>query len=217
MSAARPPEGARPLRLRRGEEESAQRTDPGGGSPVLWKLVSLAQAPAQPWRNGGGMTRELLAYPSAADWKLRISVADVQVPGPFSRFPGIERWFAVLEGGGAVLDIEGKEHRVTSADAPLRFDGGAGTSCTLLAGATRDLNLMAPPGAARMQRLRGDVRCATAAAHLLALYTHAAPARLIVGGDETTVPAAHLAWLLADRAMGVEVHCQDALWMEAKP
>ena len=34
MSAARPPEGARPLRLRRGEEEFAQRTDPGGGHPV---------------------------------------------------------------------------------------------------------------------------------------------------------------------------------------
>ncbi|MEJ8840191.1 malto-oligosyltrehalose trehalohydrolase [Ramlibacter sp. AN1133] len=34
VSAARPPEGARPLRLRRGEEESAQRTDPGGGHPI---------------------------------------------------------------------------------------------------------------------------------------------------------------------------------------
>jgi environmental stress-induced protein Ves len=182
-----------------------------------WKLISLAQAAAQPWRNGGGVTRELLAFPSAADWKVRISVADVQAPGPFSRFPGIERWFAVLEGGGVVLDIEDKNHRVTPADAPLRFDGAAATACTLLAGATRDLNLMALPGAARMQRLRGDVRCATTGPRLLALYAHAAPARLVAGGEETPVPAGHLAWRLADAAMVVDIHCEDALWMEANP
>jgi hypothetical protein len=31
MSAARPPEGARPLRLHRGESQPAQRTNPGEG------------------------------------------------------------------------------------------------------------------------------------------------------------------------------------------
>jgi NitT/TauT family transport system ATP-binding protein len=41
MSAARPPEGARPLRLRRGEEKAAQRPNPGGGYPV--SLLSLQQ------------------------------------------------------------------------------------------------------------------------------------------------------------------------------
>ena len=35
MSAARPPEGAGPLRLRRGEEKAAQRTSLGEGSPVI--------------------------------------------------------------------------------------------------------------------------------------------------------------------------------------
>lgn len=34
MSAARPPEGARRLRLRRGEEQSARGTDPGGAYPA---------------------------------------------------------------------------------------------------------------------------------------------------------------------------------------
>ena len=45
MFAARPPEGARPLRSRRGEEESAQRTDPGGGdaSTMGWP-VNIGEA-----------------------------------------------------------------------------------------------------------------------------------------------------------------------------
>ena len=53
------------------------------------------------WRNGGGRTRELLAWPDAADWKVRVSVADVESDGPFSAFPGVQRWFAVLEGAAS--------------------------------------------------------------------------------------------------------------------
>jgi uncharacterized protein len=57
-------------------------------------LVRTADVPAQPWRNGGGVTRTLLARPRGDAWQVRVSVADVAVNGPFSRFPGVERWFA---------------------------------------------------------------------------------------------------------------------------
>ena len=57
-----------------------------------------AQVEPQRWRNGAGFTRELLAWPSAGDWQLRISVADIDADAGFSVFPGVERWFSVVEG-----------------------------------------------------------------------------------------------------------------------
>jgi environmental stress-induced protein Ves len=41
-----------------------------------------------PWKNGGGVTRELLAWPGGGDWQVRISVAEIEADGPFSSFPG---------------------------------------------------------------------------------------------------------------------------------
>lgn len=106
------------------------------------RLISVADTPPQPWRNGGGSTRELLAWPSAADWQLRLSVADIAADGPFSIFDGVQRWFVVLQGAGVVLTINGCAQVQRMADAPLQFDGAASTGCRLLGGPTRDLNLM---------------------------------------------------------------------------
>ena len=106
------------------------------------RLIRLADAAPQPWRNGGGTTRELLAWPSAHAWRLRVSVADVARDGPFSPFPGVERWFAVLDGNGVELATGGQSHRLTADVPPMRFSGEAATTCRLLDGPTRDLNLM---------------------------------------------------------------------------
>lgn len=109
---------------------------------MIGPLVALDTVAPQPWRNGGGMTRELLAWPDAAPWRARISVADIDVDGAFSSFPGVERWFAVIEGGGVELDFGDASQRLTQGDAPLRFDGASAPMCRLLDGPTRDLNLM---------------------------------------------------------------------------
>lgn len=177
---------------------------------MSWQLVALAQVPATPWRNGGGCTRELLAWPGAADWQVRISVAEVERDGPFSAFPGIQRWFAVLEGEGVELAVEGVPHRLTPESAPLRFDGAAPASCTLLAGATRDLNLMALPGRARMQRVAGRQRLDWQAGRLLALYVPQAPAML----DDARVQPATLAWRIAEAPGAATFECAQAWWME---
>ena len=122
---------------------------------MVWHTVSLADVTATPWRNGGGVTRELLAWPPEGDWQWRMSVAEVEGSGPFSRFEGVQRWFAVLRGAGVALDIAGEQHTLTSASTPLAFDGAAPTDCQLLNGATQDFNLML-----RTPRARAAVRSA---------------------------------------------------------
>lgn len=108
--------------------------------------VRETDATPVPWRNGGGLTRELLAWPSAADWRLRLSVADVAQDGPFSPYPGVTRVFVVLQGEGVALDFEGRVHTVRPGDAPLVFAGEAAPGCRLLDGPVRDFNLMARGG-----------------------------------------------------------------------
>lgn len=113
--------------------------------------VHADDVPPQAWRNGGGTTRELLCWPSTIDCSLRVSVADVTCDGPFSAFPGLERWFAVIEGAGVALTFGDTVRRVIPGDPPLRFDGAAAPECRLLAGHTRDLNLMLRGGRGQMR------------------------------------------------------------------
>jgi environmental stress-induced protein Ves len=119
--------------------------------------VAAHDVAPQRWKNGGGLTRELLAWPGPADWQLRISVADIEADGPFSAFPGVVRHFAVLEGDGVELRFADRACRVEPGDAMLRFDGASAPGCRLLGGPTRDLNVMHRAG------LPVEVRPATGA------------------------------------------------------
>jgi len=109
--------------------------------------VCAADVALQAWRNGGGSTRELLAWPAGADWRLRLSLADITADGPFSAFPGVQRWFAVTGGAGVVLMLADGERRLTPHGEPICFDGAEAPECRLVEGATRDLNLMLRHGA----------------------------------------------------------------------
>jgi environmental stress-induced protein Ves len=117
--------------------------------------VRLQDCPFVPWRNGGGRTRELLTWPvGAADWQLRVSVAEIDADGPFSALPGVERCFAVLEGAGVRLALPQGEVRLTPHDEAVSFPGEAAPMCRLIDGPTRDLNLMLRRGcgSASLQR-----------------------------------------------------------------
>ena len=103
-------------------------------------MVRFDDVTPQPWKNGGGVTRELLAWPDANDWVMRVSIADIERNGPFSAFPGIDRWFAVLSGNGVRLCSPTKT--IQRADDVFHFDGALAPDCELIDGPTRDLNLM---------------------------------------------------------------------------
>ena len=159
-------------------------------------VVDLASVPEQPWRNGGGGTRELLAWPPGDVWKCRVSVADITRDGGFSAFPGVERWFAVIDGAGVELDFAWGRVPLSAESGPCRFDGAAAPGCRLRAGPTRDLNLMVhtASGHGRMHRLVPGQAWHSDAA-LRAVFT-AGALRLQVGAQEAiALPAGSLAWV----------------------
>ena len=115
-------------------------------------LIHAASVAAQAWRNGGGQTRELLVWPAAENWQLRISRADIEADGPFSAFPDVARWFAVLQGAGVALSFADGERVLRAGESPVCFDGAAAPGCKLLDGPTQDLNLMLRGGNGVMRR-----------------------------------------------------------------
>jgi uncharacterized protein len=156
------------------------------------RLLRPDDMPPQRWRNGGGVTRELLAWPSPDDWRVRVSVAEIGRDGPFSTLPGVRRWFAVLKGAGVVLRIDDVAHRLTRNDAPFAFDGAAGADCRLIDGPTRDLNLMLR-GASGAMRLADDGAPWTPDASMCGLFTAVAGC-CAAGTDDIEVPAYALLW-----------------------
>ena len=106
-------------------------------------ILRYQEATPQRWRNDGGWTREIARGGEGEDWDWRISIADVEADGPFSRFPGIEREIVLLSGAGMHFDFGGGETFDLTPETPrLRFDGDRALESRLLDGPTRDFNLM---------------------------------------------------------------------------
>jgi environmental stress-induced protein Ves len=125
------------------------------------RIIRAANHRVVPWKNDGGITREVLVEPDPHDqgaFLWRISIATVAAPGPFSRFPGIDRSIAVLDGAGMRFDVDGEAVTLGPEDAPFRFSGDAEVRADLVAGETTDLNVMTRRDAFahRMTRVRCD-------------------------------------------------------------
>lgn len=120
-------------------------------------ILRAAERVAVPWKNGGGLTREVAVWPPESnfenfDW--RVSLAEVHAAGPFSSFPGVDRQMAVLA-GRLTLTIEGGESLALSPDSPpLGFAGETRIVVQATHGMVTDLNVMTRRGrfSARLQR-----------------------------------------------------------------
>lgn len=115
------------------------------------EIIRFADLKPQPWRNGGGVTRELVSHPLAASaqdgaWDWRVSIADVTKAGDFSPFPGMERVLTVIAGELLLLNVGGMEHPLEKYRA-FRFSGEAECSATLPTGDIRNLNVITRDGA----------------------------------------------------------------------
>lgn len=189
---------------------------------MSWQIIPLADVPPSPWENGGGVTRELVAWPNAKDWLWRMSVAEVGRNGPFSRFEGVQRWFAVLSGAGVQLDISAEVglaaqmHTLTGASAPLCFAGEWPVQCTLLDGPTQDFNLMLrhAHATARMLRVQGEFFVLPKTARTIAVLAQSTGARVQLDDDFLALPPNTLAWRHCPAGARLQITATDGLWME---
>ncbi|MBT2534944.1 HutD family protein [Arthrobacter sp. ISL-69] len=115
------------------------------------EIIRYAELRAEPWRNSGGVTRELASHPKAASaqdgaWDWRVSIAEVSKAGAFSAFPGMDRVLTVIEGELLLLTVDGAEHPLEKY-RPFRFSGEADTASALPTGDIRDLNVITRNGA----------------------------------------------------------------------
>ncbi|MBL8581827.1 MAG: HutD family protein [Rhizobiaceae bacterium] len=116
------------------------------------RVLRAADYEAMPWKNGGGITSQIATYPEAAgldDFLWRLSMARVEVDGPFSTFAGVDRSLALVEGDGLVLSV-GVHAPVALRQTydPLPFAGDESTGCALIGGPITDLNIMTRRGRA---------------------------------------------------------------------
>ncbi|SAK58537.1 hypothetical protein AWB79_02545 [Caballeronia hypogeia] len=136
---------------------------------------------AKPWKNGGGITREIAAGPPDASldaFAWRLSIADVASNGAFSRFAGVDRVLVLLDGAGMRLtEADGRAHVLDAPLALARFAGETPIDAVLIDGPTRDFNVMVRRDRARAS---ADVRrasCSIAGEHDLT-FIHCAHGRI---------------------------------------
>jgi hypothetical protein len=154
-------------------------------------LLPAAVRVPVPWRNGGGITREIATTP---EW--RLSIADVDRDGPFSAYPEYHRVITPIRGNGMVLTVDGTTHRVLRHQ-PFAFPGGADTTCELIYGSVVNLNVMSKtPAHVELRRVRAEMRLAATA--------------LVVLEGELTIGPYHLGpldALVLDDQISAESHC----------
>ncbi|WP_343298824.1 HutD family protein [Streptomyces sp. SID1034] len=170
------------------------------------RTLRAADLRAVPWRNGGGVTRNILAHPEGAgtaDFVWRVSLADVGADGPFSGFPGVDRILTVVEGAGMDLLVGGRRRLVDERFEPQRFPGDAPTDCRLLAGPVVNFNVMFRRGtpAPAVAVVRGGLTVAgpalvvalDAPAHVGGVHLDPYDAQLVEPGATTVRAEGHAA------------------------
>jgi hypothetical protein len=172
-------------------------------------IIAIESLPLSPWKNGGGLTREISVGPAGAgldDFHWRLTLADI-APGEFafSRFPGIERHTLVL-GAGLSLAPAGAPRSALRVVAPLSallLDGEDALQAQLEGTPIQAFNLMLRRGKAR-GALAAHVASAAlpAAATLLALCCLRGQARVHAGSTVVELRAGTLALLPHAQAAG---------------
>jgi len=122
---------------------------------VTVRVLRARDRRATPWKNGGGVTREIAVFPpgvdlDAFDW--RVSMATVSTGGPFSRFPGVDRVLSVLEGELRLTFDSGAALNLTPRSAPAAFAGDVPVQAETPINPATDLNVMT-----RRDRVRASV------------------------------------------------------------
>jgi uncharacterized protein len=133
-------------------------------SPIV---VRYAQVAPTPWKNGCGATSQLAVHPAEASlesFDFRISIARLDISAPFSVFPGVERWLALLAGEIMLLREGFEPSRLTTRSEPIHFAGEVNTIGEVIHAPVLDLNVMY-----RANRWRATMRRVVAMDQVFAL------------------------------------------------
>jgi environmental stress-induced protein Ves len=117
------------------------------------RLIPFDSLTPAPWKNGGGVTRQVACSPSGSglgDFDWRLSMAVVEQDGPFSCFPGVDRRLYILAGAGLDLRLAGGTQRLRQGEH-LDFAGEAEVFGALIDGPVTDFNIMVRRGRSRMR------------------------------------------------------------------
>jgi len=156
------------------------------------RRLLVSDIAATPWKNGGGVTREIPTGPSpgnGTDWGWRVSLAEVAQDGPFSIFPDTDRVISVIDGAG--MDLVRPDGSILPLELlqPVRFAGEEPLFGRLRQGPLRDLNAMVRRGlfSAEMEILQGSssVSFETGDHDCLLILTLAGPCTVRLDDNET--------------------------------
>jgi environmental stress-induced protein Ves len=171
---------------------------------VSVRIVAAGEARRMPWKNGRGTTLELATDAPESDpaaWTWRLSIADLPERGPFSRFPGIDRWIACLAGDGLRLHRGPVVEEVPKHGVALAFAGEDEIEGEPIGPGVRDVNLMVQRGVhlgrLRVERGRNgstDARLVVIHAFTSPLSIELGPSTLRLEVGSTLVADAPLRW-----------------------
>jgi environmental stress-induced protein Ves len=115
------------------------------------QIIRQADLHPEPWKNGGGITRQICSETAEEGLLWRLSLADVSSDGAFSTFPNMMRVLTVVQGAG--IDLYGADTALVAAPfKPLRFDGAMSLDGVLRDGKIVNFNLIH-----HAQHIRSDV------------------------------------------------------------
>jgi hypothetical protein len=166
-----------------------------------------------PWKNGGGITRNIAEGRTPLHTAWRISRADVAQDGAFSDFAGLSRILTVVAGAGMDLLHPGGTLRAALWE-PVHFDGALPVQSRLLDGPLTDFNLMFDPtlciGTVHVHRGPRAITITPAAAGTSVIHVLAGQPRLdaqALGVADTAFlsGAAHLTLAKGDAALEVSL------------
>jgi hypothetical protein len=105
-------------------------------------ILTRASYRSVAWKNGGGVTRDILVE-GAPEPLRRLSLAAIERDGPFSEYAGYDRVLVLAQGGGISLRIDGHPSVMLArpGDAAA-FAGESGVVCRLAGGPVQAFNVM---------------------------------------------------------------------------
>ena len=89
-------------------------------------VINVSNVPSTPWKNGGGSTKEIAAFPPSAglnDFIWRVSVAEISQSSAYSVFSGIDRTQVLIAGKSLSLRSQAGLNRQLLAFQPFSFEG----------------------------------------------------------------------------------------------